>query len=141
MAGLAHGSNYPSFDVDVAYARDRGNLERLVRALDEIGVTLRGAPPDLPFELDVKTLQNGANFTFETPHGDLDVLADVGGVSSFDKLRASSEQREIGGVRVRVASIDHLIAMKRASNRTKDKLMLEEYVVLADEQRDAGGET
>jgi hypothetical protein len=35
---------------------------------------------------------------------------------------------------VKVASIDHLIAMKRASNRTKDKLMLEEYIVIADEQ-------
>ena len=26
-----------------------------------------------------------------------------------------------------------LIAMKRASNRSKDKLMLEEYIVIADE--------
>ena len=138
MAGLAHGSNYPSFDVDVAYARDAGNLERLVAALKQIGVTLRGAPPELPFPLDVQTLQNGANFTFVTPYGDFDVLADVGGVSSYDQLRASSEGKEIAGVRVRVASIDHLIAMKRAANRTKDQLMLEEYIVIADEQNAAG---
>ena len=42
---------------------------------------------------------------------------------------------EIEGVEVPIASIDHLIAMKRAANRTKDKLMLEEYIVIADEQR------
>jgi hypothetical protein len=28
-----------------------------------------------------------------------------------------------------------LIAMKKAANRTKDKLMVEEYLVIADEQR------
>lgn len=134
MAGLAHGSNYPSYDVDVAYSRDRPNLERLVRALAEIGVELRGAPTGLPFQLEVRTLENGVNFTFATPHGDLDVLADVGGIRSYDELRAASEEQEIAGLHIRVASIDHLIAMKRASNRTKDRLMLEEYIAIADEQ-------
>jgi hypothetical protein len=141
IAGFAHGSNYPSFDLDVAYARDRANLARLVEALEEIGVTLRGAPPELPFQLDVLTLENGANFTFRTQYGDLDVLADVGGVRSYDQLRAASEEKEIAGVGVRVASIDHLIAMKRAANRTKDRLMLEEYIVIADEQRGVGDDS
>jgi hypothetical protein len=137
MAGLARGSNFPSFDLDVAYARDAGNLERLVRALDEIGISLRGAPADLPFQLDVRTLENGANFTFVTPYGDLDVLGDVAGISTYAELRAEAEWKEVGGVSVLVASIDHLIAMKRAANRAKDKLMLEEYIVIADEQNRA----
>jgi hypothetical protein len=34
-----------------------------------------------------------------------------------------------------VASLDHLIAMKQASGRTKDKLMATEYRVLSDELR------
>ena len=130
----------PIFDVDVAYAPDAGNLERLVAALKEIGVTLRGAPSDLPFQLDVQTLKNGANFAFVTPHGALDVLADVEGIGSYDQLRANAEEKEIAGVRARVASIDHLIAMKRAANRTKDRLMLEEYIVIADEQQRANPE-
>jgi len=137
-AGLAQGSNFPTFDLDVAYARDRPNVKRLVEALREIGVRLRGAPEDLPFQLDEQMIENGANFTFITPYGDLDVLADVAGISSYEQLKASSSEKRIAGVGVRVASIDHLIAMKRASNRTKDKLMLEEYIVLADEQERAG---
>jgi hypothetical protein len=137
MAGFAHGSSYPTFDLDVAYSREHGNVVRLVAALREIGVTLRGAPAGLPFQLDARTIENGANFTFVTPHGDLDVLADVGGVRSYDELRAEAQIKQLYGFEVRVASIDHLIAMKRAANRTKDKLMLEEYIVIADEQQRA----
>jgi hypothetical protein len=135
VAGLVHGSSYPTYDLDVAYARGPANAVRLAAALEEIGVRLRGAQPDLPFRLDAQTIDSGANFTFITPYGDLDVLADVGGVRSFAELRATASEKQIAGYAVRVASIDHLIAMKRASNRTKDKLMLEEYIVIADEQR------
>ncbi|HET8813428.1 MAG TPA: hypothetical protein VFM51_00545 [Solirubrobacterales bacterium] len=135
MAGIARGSSYPSYDLDVAYARDKANIRRLVSALGEIGVRLRGGPADLPFQLDERTIENGANFTFVTPFGDFDVLADVAGIRSFDELMAASEEREVYGLPVRVASLDHLIAMKRAANRPKDRNMLEEYIVLADEIR------
>jgi predicted nucleotidyltransferase len=135
LAGLAHGSSYPTYDLDVAYSRDAGNLERLTSALRELDVTLRGAPSELPFQLDARSLANGANFTFETKYGWFDILADVAGISSYEQLLAEARTVSVEGSEVRVASIDHLIAMKRASNRTKDKLMLEEYIVLADEQQ------
>jgi len=138
MAGLVHGSAYPTFDLDVAYSRDRANLERLVGALGELDVTLRGAPADLPFQLDVRTLENGANFTFDTPYGSFDVLADIAGMSTYENLRKEARVEAIEGIEVRVASIDDLIAMKRAADRTKDKVMVEEYIVIADEQRRAG---
>jgi hypothetical protein len=139
LAGLVHGSAYPTFDLDVVYSRVRPNLERLVAALKELEVTLRGAPADLPFQLDARTLENGANFTFESPHGKFDILADAAGMPSYEELRAEARIDEIEGVEVRVASIDHLIAMKRAAGRPKDKLMVEEYIVIADEQRRRSG--
>lgn len=135
LAGLAHGSSYPTFDLDIAYSRDRSNLRRLVDALREIGVTLRGAPADLPFQLEVETFANGANFTFDTEFGSFDVLGDIAGIKSYDELRQASQSEEVFGVQVRIASLDHLIAMKRAANRAKDQLMVMEYVELADEIR------
>lgn len=136
MAGIANGSSYPSFDLDLAYARRKDNVERLVRALREIGgVRLRGAPPDLEFALDERTIENGANFTFITPFGDLDILADVEGVKDYEALVADSFESELWGLRVRIASLDKLIAMKRKANRPKDRNMLEEYIVIAEERR------
>ena len=135
LAGMALGSSYPSYDLDVAYDRSPENLERLAIALRELGATLRGAPSDVPFLLDARTLRAGANFTFDTRFGSLDIVGDASGAPSYARLRADSVTGEIAGVAVRVASIDHLIAMKEAAGRTKDKLMATEYRVLADEIR------
>jgi hypothetical protein len=133
LAGMAHGSSYPSFDLDIAYARDPQNLERLAQVLRSLDVKLTNAPADLPFQIDAKTLYNGANFTFDTPLGRFDILGSADGMSSYEELRAGARQGEIEGEPARIASIDHLIAMKRAANRPKDRLMLEEYIVIADE--------
>ena len=86
LAGMAHGSTFPTFDLDVAYSRDRSNLERLAAALRELGARLRtpGDEEDLPFQLDARSLENGANFTFRTRFGNFDVLADPGGIRSYE---------------------------------------------------------
>ncbi len=137
MAGLSHGSGYPSYDLDVVYARDQQNIQRLVEALREIGVRLRGAPADLPFQLEARTIENGSNFTFITPHGDFDILGDADGMPDYAKLRSDSSVRDILGLEVRVASIEHLIAMKSAANRPKDQRAVEEYIGLAELERAA----
>lgn len=138
MAGIANGSNYPSFDLDLAYDRRKDNVARLVRALKEIGgIRLRGAPPDLEFPLDERTIESGANFTFITPYGDLDILGDLAGVKDFEALAADSFESELWGLPVRIASLDKLIAMKRQANRPKDRNMLEEYIVIAEERKRA----
>ncbi|MHB8643808.1 MAG: hypothetical protein ACYDA3_13085 [Gaiellaceae bacterium] len=135
LAGVVLGSAFQTGDVDVVYERSRDNLERLAAALQELDATLRGAPKDVPFILDARTLAAGQNFTFDTPYGSLDILGDAAGAPKYDVLRADANTHDIGGVSIHVSSIDHLIAMKEAAGRSKDKLMVSEYKLLADEIR------
>lgn len=135
VAGGSYGSTYGTFAVDVAYARDRANLERLAMALRDLGATLRGAPTELPFQLDAKTLENGANFTFSTRLGALDVLAEPAGAPPYRELKARSTKITVAHHDVLVASLDHLIAMKEATGRVKDALHATEYRDLSDDLR------
>jgi hypothetical protein len=89
----------------------------------------------VPFVPDAETLTAGGNFTFATRFGALDILAYPSGAPPYERLRAEAPTIDIGGRSVRVASLDHLIAMKEAAGREKDKLMATEYRALADEHR------
>ena len=133
LAGLAHGSQYPTQDLDLAYGRSPANLEHLAAALSEIGATLRGAPKGLPFLLDARTLAAGANFTFDTTFGSVDILADPAGAPDYPALRAQGVEMRLFGLVVRVTNLDHLIAMKEAAGRPKDLLMASEYRAISDE--------
>jgi hypothetical protein len=135
VAGGAHGSSYPTYDLDVAYGRDDANLDRLATVLTSLGARLRGAPADVPFILDARTLRAGANFTFATELGSFDIRGDAAGAPPYERLRADAKVTRVRGLEIRFASLDHLIAMKEAAGRPKDRLMATEYRLLADELR------
>ena len=134
LAAKAHGSPTLTGDIDICYARDRENLESLAAALGEMGTVLRGAPPDLPFHPDARTIERGDTFTFTTDYGALDILGTPSGVGGFDDLNANAQDAELDdGLIVRVASLDDLIRMKRAAGRPKDRVELEILGALRDE--------
>jgi hypothetical protein len=135
VAGGAHGSAYGTEDVDLTYSRDPANLERLADLLRKLHAQLRGVPPDVPFQLAARSLREGGNFTFDTDLGKVDILAYPAGSPPYDQLREAAMVITVEGREVHIASLDHLIAMKEAAGRPKDKLMATEYRVLSDELR------
>jgi len=107
-----------------------------VEALIEMRASLRGAPADVSFLLDATTLANGANFTFTTTFGSLDILTDPDGAPRYDHLkRDAGAKQSVEGIKVFVSSLDHLIAMKEAAGRPKDILMASEYRTISDALR------
>jgi hypothetical protein len=89
----------------------------------------------VPFLLDAKTIEAGGNFTFSTSLGSVDLLADPVGSPPYEQLRDAAKDIEIRGHAVRIASLDHLIAMKEAAGRPRDKDMAMEYRAISDELR------
>jgi predicted nucleotidyltransferase len=108
-------------DLDIVYARDQPNMTALTAALAPLHPRLRTSGGDVPFLWDARTLRSGTNFTLVTDAGALDLLADLPGVESFDSLWERADVTDLYGVAVRVASLDDLLAMKRATGRLKDE--------------------
>ncbi|MGH2691574.1 MAG: hypothetical protein ACRDHM_03630 [Actinomycetota bacterium] len=134
VAANARGSPSVTYDTDVVYARDEENLERMVQALKGLNAKLRGAPEDVPFKLDAKTLRMGGNFTFTTDAGSLDILAfPAGAEGGYDQLVKSADEMDFGSYKVKVASIDELIKMKERAGRRKDLIEIEVLGALRDE--------
>ncbi len=126
VAMVLRGSSRGTVDLDVRYARDADNLRRLASALAPYHPRLRGAPPELPFLWDARTLASGLNFTLTTDLGDLDVFGEVPGLGGFPAVAGTASPLDIEGSSIRVLDLDGLERSKRAAGRAKDLLDLAE---------------
>lgn len=133
LAAVTHGAPTLTQDIDLCYARDPDNLERVAAALREVHAYLRGADPGLPFRLDVRTLAMGDAFTFTTDLGWIDIMAIPSGTDGFDDLARTADTFQLFGHRVLIAAVDDLIRVKRAAGRPKDLLAVEELGALRQE--------
>lgn len=85
----------------------------------------------MEFVPDARTLRSVDVLTLDTDGGALDVLARPAGAPPYAELRRAAERVELGGFAVLVASIPHLIAMKRAAGRLKDLADIAELEAVA----------
>jgi predicted nucleotidyltransferase len=135
-AATAHGSARLTQDLDVVYARDRSNLERLAAALAPHEPYLRGAPEGLPFDLDAPTLASGLNFTLKSKLGDLDLLGEIVGGGGYEDLLPHTIEIDLFGVRCHCLGLEKLIEVKRAAGRPKDLEVLAELEAILDQRSD-----
>ena len=135
VAAALHGSSIPTQDLDVCYARDSANLERLASALRSVNARLRGAPENMPFILDADTLRSGLNFTFATDIGNLDILGEVRGVGYYEDVAADCISYELFGYSFAVIDIAKLIISKRSAGRPKDLVTIVELEAIQERQK------
>ena len=121
QAEYLFGSPRVTYDIDLCYERSAENLERLATALRELKPTLRGAPADLPFILDAKSLALGSNFTFNTSLGPLDLLGWVEPLGDFAGVAKHATTVDLQGLKLLVISLDDLIRVKEHIRRPKDR--------------------
>jgi hypothetical protein len=134
VAATLHGSARLTQDLDVVYERSPENLERLVAALADQSPYLRGAPPGLPFQWSTATLRLGLNFTLQTRLGAIDLLGEIAGGGTYEKLSPHTIEAEIFGQPCRYLDLEALIRTKRAAGRPKDLEAIAELEAMRDEQ-------
>ena len=88
-------------------------------------------PEGLPFDTSAEALQGMKTLNLRTPHGDLDLTFVPAGTQGYPDLVARAERRDLGAVRVLVASLDDVIRSKEAAARNKDFEALPELHRLA----------
>ncbi len=116
-------------DLDISYATDTANLERLGALLVSLDARLRGVEEEVPFTADASTLRHTQMLTLTTRDGDLDLLADPPGSPGYPSLRRHADIVELDGESVRIASVEDLIEMKRAAGRPQDEIDIESLEV------------
>lgn len=125
VAAVLHGSARLTRDLDIVFAPDDPNLDALGRVLVASEARLRGVEEPVPFIADARTLRNVQLLTLETNAGWFDVHRRPEGAPPYDGLRRHAERMDVGGFSILVASVDDMLAMKRAAGRTQDLLDIE----------------
>lgn len=138
VAVIMQGAPRFTKDLDICYSTETQNLDRLGVVLTSLGARLRGVEEDVPFIPDGRTLRHTQLLTLTTPDGNLDLLVKPDGSPNYTTLRARANQVNLDGITVRIASIEDMIAMKRASARPQDLVDLESLEIARRRRRSSG---
>ncbi len=112
-------------DVDVVPDSSTENLEKLDALLRELEGRV---------DVDGRLLSSSAISTFlkvgdrtlvVTTLGRIDILQGLPQIPTYEELIAEAIEVEVGGMVMRVCSLGHLLSMKRASERPRDRDDLE----------------
>ena len=123
---LAHGSPFPTEDVDITPEASSANLTRLSDALRELQARIRthAVPDGLALDHDAESLAGAAVWNLTTPYGDLDLSFTPSGTGGFAQLDRDAIDVDLDGVVIRVASLEDIVRSKQAANRDKDRRVL-----------------
>lgn len=126
IAVVLHGVDRLTADLDVVLDLERDAALKAMKCLQQLGY--RPRPPVRMEEFAESDrrqqwmeTKNMRVFSLWDPHGELPVLdLFVSYPLDFARLLDDSVEVDIGGLRTRIASVEHLIEMKSGTRRDKD---------------------
>lgn len=127
VAARLHDTGHATIDIDVCPSTDEENLGRLASALRQLDARLRveGEPEGIPFDAHPAALRQVSTMTLITSNGPLDLcFKPAGFADGYISLAVNAVKLEVSAIGVPVASLEDVIASKRAAGRPKDIVAL-----------------
>jgi len=131
IGGIAvgvHGVVRATKDLDIVPRPSPENDKRLADALGELEARMIGVdePDQLPNQpTDPRGLAERGNFVLSTKYGRLDIMQFAAGAPTYEEMDREALRVSFRRAIVKVCSLDHLRAMKRAAGRPEDLSDLE----------------
>lgn len=114
-AAAMHGAPVTTLDFDFMFRETPVNLRKLKRVADAIEATI--LRPFYPVSKLYRMVDDSTGLQ-------ADFMPVIHGVKSFESLRSRAEERMVGSLSLLVASLDDIIASKKAANRDRDLAVL-----------------
>lgn len=131
FAGVLHGSDMVTQDIDICATLNAETLQRFRDALRDLNPKHRITSEKISFLEFPKDGSPVNNLYLDTDLGTLDILTNVIGVGDLSRLKAAARTILFQGVPVRVMSIEDLIKSKETLGREKDLLAAKELRAIA----------
>lgn len=120
MAAIAHGSASVTEDVDVCIRFDEATMRGLFRALEGTNPRERMSPARPPLGSDPLRFVGNRNLYVTTDEGVLDLLGEISGLGSYERVAAKSVKLQLADFAVSVVGLEDLLTSKRTLGRPKD---------------------
>ena len=123
VAALLEGAPILTLDLDIVHRKTPENIERLLRALEEIHARYRDPAGRLILP-DANRLSTNRFNLLLTDLGALDLLGGLGEGLEYEDFGGRTQEYEMAGIRVRAIDLPTLIEVKERVNRDKDRAVL-----------------
>jgi hypothetical protein len=114
-AAAMHGAPITTLDFDFMFRETPTNLRKLKKVAASLEATI--LRPFYPVSKLYRMVDDAAGLQ-------ADFMPVIHGVRSFESLRSRAEERQVGGVALLIASLDDIVASKRAAGRDRDRAVL-----------------
>lgn len=121
LAARLRGASVVTDDVDVVYARDPENLQRLAAWITASNVRFLSRPDLTPL---MSHLESPGHKLTRTQWGRLDLLGTAGAGRGYDDVAIGAEPLDDATPTILVASLDMIITLKEEAGREKDVAVL-----------------
>lgn len=135
IAAQRYVTTYVTNDLDLCYHQTDANWQRTITWLTPFTPQLWIGQQVRPLSWSATTPMG--EYTLATSAGEVDLLYEVDGIGRYPEVFAHSQPAILFGTTVYLLTLQGLIAAKRATNRPKDRALLQQLEAVS---RDSDGQ-